>query len=242
MKRTAAPLVISALLAACAAPVAPVDGELDVSALLEQEQDDAQLSISESFLTVAELSIASDLEPQGRLLLSEEVISLGEDGAALAFATLPPALYSRLRFQLKAPSPGTEVPDAFEGDSLSVLLRGEAEVEGETVPLVFRDDKVYVFDLALKDGLDLLPGEQANLQVLQSFASAFRELALEDIRTEDLTDGVLLLDFAGPNPPGSPNQALRRLSDDIRRALERSFRTNEPASPRQDLDDDEHHD
>src|SRR5262249_32854968 len=127
------------------------------------------LTIDHVFVSVSQVQLVSDVEVEGHDVPGAEVADLLGSSPSFLLQNAPPALYSRVRFHIVDPKSGDPLPVEFKGRPLSLLILGQASIEGgqTTVPFRYLDERPYNVDLSSSQGLDLLPDMAGSFQVIQ---------------------------------------------------------------------------
>ena len=189
---------LSSLVFLLGCPTPPVGDQtiIEINATVELPAPQAQISISGAFFSFSELELVSDVEIEGIGVKAEQIVS-SQAESSFSLLQAPPGLYSRLEVRLKKPNPNTALPAELQGEPLSLLIEGSVQIAGgQVVPFRIQDDKqLKDVNLVLLQGLDLLPSDKAQISVRGDASRAFSGVSFDEILSEDLTDGVFLLDI-----------------------------------------------
>jgi hypothetical protein len=211
-------------------PVAPFreQASIEISAEVSLENTNNQITITGAFFSFAALTLISDVDTNGQKIAAKQIIS-SKAPTLLSLSNAPPALYSRLKISIEQPNPNTALPSEFQGERLSLLLEGEAQIaDGVEVPFRIKQDKqLKDINLVLSQGLDLSPGEVAQISIRGDVSQMFTGVSFEEIQPEDLTDGLFLLDLQD-NAFLNAHPAAKTLATKLTTNLEQSFTTNNP--------------
>jgi hypothetical protein len=180
------------------------------------------LRIDQIFLSISDVEVVSDVDTKGLKLPGKVVISLLEEPELVSLEEVPPALYSRLRFKISRPSGNVELPAEFEGRRMSLLMVGEADISGDTVPFRYADERTYNVDLRSLEGLDLASGDRGVLQIKQDLSELFAEVELGGLDLSDLIDGELIIDENTPGFPG--NAKLQEIAQELQEKMAEAFK------------------
>ena len=187
-------LLASCLLFGC--PVDPPEAEtsIEISAALSLPAPSSQVSVTSAFFSFTELELVSDVDIEGQEVKVEQIVS-SQGVVGFSLLDAPPALYSRLQIKLNKPTPDVLLPPEFQGERLSLLIEGTAQIaEEQSVTFRIQDDKLLKkLNIVLSQGLDLLPGGTAQIAILGNIDELFEGVSFESIQETDLTEGIFLL-------------------------------------------------
>jgi hypothetical protein len=186
--------ILGCLLAtACPAPNGEFEGRVTLELTSSPLNPTAQVLIQTNIISIAEVRVVSDLNPEGLFLLGPSLVAVDSTVNNLGFFDAPPAFYSKTLFSVGKPSEDQELPDEFEGEPWSVFIAGSAPIsDGRVVPFVFRDNSEYFLEAESLAGLSLLPGGTGRFRVIQDLNKLFSLPEFASIRTEDLAGGQFL--------------------------------------------------
>lgn len=217
------PWALTSLLVGCD-PLTPEKTSLEVSISARVDGLPAAITISKAFLSMARVEVISDVAVSGLRLPDTQIVQVVGEETLFSLEEAPPALYSRVNFDIAPFVPQEELPPEFEGRELSVLIEGQVEIGGgNVVQFRYLDSRPHNnIEIAADEGLDLRPGEEGRLVISQDMAQVFEKVNLLTVSAIDLTEGVLLIDtddtsFLAQHP------ALREVAEEIEEGLKDSF-------------------
>jgi hypothetical protein len=183
----------------------------------------SSLIVTEAFFSVKELELISDVDIKGQKIDGEQIIS-SQTNNVFSFLDAPPALYSRLQIKLNKPNSNTQLPFEFQGERLSLLLEGVAQIaDGQRVPFRIQNEKpIKSINLVLSQGLDLLPGDTAQISILGDIGQLFTDVSFAAIQPADLTSGTLLLKLED-EPFLKSHPTTRKISDQLTENIKKTF-------------------
>jgi hypothetical protein len=218
-----APLFAIALLGGC--PTAPpeIETTIDIDVEIVTSDFSPEIVIDSAFFAIEKIDMRSDINVDGYELDAEQIVSTETEGGFF-FEDVPPALYSRMTLKLNKPNPNSDLPDAFGGEPLSLLLEGSALLaDGTTVPLRIQDRLPFPnINVVFLQGIDLLPGDKAQISLEGQIESLFAGVAFDSVQGSDLTDGELFIDLSD-QPFLNEHPNLEEIASLIKKNLEITF-------------------
>lgn len=137
-------------------------------------------SISALTIQIHHVRLTGDSTLGDELVARTGVLELPASGSPrVSFPTAPPGLYSQLDWRVERTYSDEERPPGFEGQRLSIRVRGEATVEEGTLPFDYIDDRTVDVEIGFAE--EVQPDEPGQVSIQLDVAAWFSVVDWQDV-------------------------------------------------------------
>jgi hypothetical protein len=140
-----------------------------------------EFRIDSVVIQIHDLRLIGDTAPSGDLVLESRAIDFPATEELVSFAMAPPGLYSRITFDVERAWADEDLPGAFEGQRLSVRVRGEAKFGNKKRRFDYVDDTPPKITTELDFGEEVTPGQPGSVIVELNIRQWFSDVDWNEV-------------------------------------------------------------